>query len=332
MERAGGGERSGKDEAKLWNQIMAVAKKRRKTPHPETEAEEKPEKRMRSRIPGLSARPVWQGHLRLSLVSCAVALYRATSRANDISFHLLNPETNNRVRMVPTDPETGPVDRADLVKGYEIEKNRYVIMTDEELDAVKLETTHTLDIERFVDADSIDRLFWDDPYVLLPSDEMAADAYAVIRDAMADTRRIALGRVVMHTRERLMGIEARDKGLLAYTLRMRDEVVNLEKALESVPEVKSDKRMIEIAQKIIEQKEGPFKPDEFRDRYENSLRELIERKEKGERPKVIAPPADTGNVINLMDALRKSLAKKGPAPSRPKHASLASKQHKKRAK
>jgi DNA end-binding protein Ku len=115
------------------------------------------------KVPGLSARPVWQGHLRLSLVSCPVALYKATSRDNDISFHLLNPATNNRIRMDPTDPETGPVNRSDLVRGYEIEKNRYVILTDEDLDSVKLETTHTLDIERFVDAASIDRLFWDDP-------------------------------------------------------------------------------------------------------------------------------------------------------------------------
>src|SRR5205807_9854433 len=120
------------------------------------------------KVPGLSVRPVWQGQLRLSLVSCPVALYKATSRASDISFHLLNPATNNRIRMIPTDPETGPVNRSDLVRGYEIEKNRYVILTDDELDSVKLETTHTLDIERFVDANTIDRLFWDDPYIMLP--------------------------------------------------------------------------------------------------------------------------------------------------------------------
>src|SRR5512140_3748147 len=168
------------------------------------------------KVPGLSARPVWQGHLRLSLVSCPVALYKATSKTNDISFHLLNPETNNRIRMVPTDPEAGPVNRADLVRGYEIEKNRYVILTDDELDSVKLETTHTLDIERFVDADTIDRLFWDDPYILLPTDDIAANAYAVIREAMSGTHRVALGRVVMHTRERLMAIEPRDNGLLTY--------------------------------------------------------------------------------------------------------------------
>ena len=250
---------------------MATTKKRRNT-EPEAET---PKTAPRPKIPGLSARPVWQGMLRLSLVSCPVALYKATSRANDISFNLLNPKTNNRIRMVPTDPETGPVDRADLVRGYEVEKNRYVIIQDEELDAVKLETTHTLDIERFVDADSIDRLFFDTPYILLPTDDIAVNAYAVIREAMKQTHRVALGRVVMHTRERLMAMEPREKGLLVHSLRMRDEVVNLQKALESIPDMKPDKQMVEIAEKIIAQLEGPFDPEEFRDRYEESLRDLI---------------------------------------------------------
>jgi DNA end-binding protein Ku len=311
---------------------MATAKKQRKGAAPASEPKQ-PSTEARPRIPGLSARPVWQGHLRLSLVSCPVALYKATSKANDISFNLLNPETNNRIRMVPTDPETGPVERSSLVRGYEVEKNRYVIVSDEELDAVKLETTHTLDIERFVDADEIDRLFWADPYILLPTDEIAANAYAVIREAMVDTNRIALGRVVMHTRERLMAIEPRDNGLLVYSLRMRDEVVNMAKALESVPDVKPSKQMTEIAKKIIEQLEGPFEPEEFRDRYEEALRELIQRKEKGEKPTVTAPPPEPSNVIDLMEALKKSLNAKGKAASARGTASLASaKPAKKRAK
>jgi len=308
---------------------MAAAKKSRtKKSEPDS-----PKPEPRPRIPGLSARPVWQGHLRLSLVSCPVALYKATSKANDISFHLLNPETNNRVRMVPTDPETGPVNRADLVRGYEIEKNRYVIMDEEELDAVKLETTHTLDIERFVDADSIDRLFWDVPYLLLPTDDIAANAYAVIREAMAETHRIALGRVVMHTRERLMAIEPREQGLLTYSLRMRDEVVNLTKALEAIPDIKADPQMVEIAEKIIAQLEGPFAPDEFRDRYEEALRDLIRRKEKGEKPTIAAPAAEPSNVIDLMAALKKSLGAKGASPAKPppKSAAASSKPSKKRA-
>jgi DNA end-binding protein Ku len=308
---------------------MATAKKNKKhETHAKTEKVEP-----RPKIPGLSARPVWQGHLRLSLVTCPVALYKATSRANDISFNLLNPETNNRIRMVPTDPETGPVNRADLVRGYEIETNHYVIIDDEELDAVKLETTHTLDIERFVDADSIDRLFWDVPYILLPTDDIAAQAYAVIREAMTDTNRIALGRVVMHTRERLIAIEPRDNGLLASSLRMRDEVVNMQKALEAIPDVRPDRQMVEIAEKIIAQLEGPFNPDEFRDRYEQALRDLIRRKQKGEKPTVAAPAAEPSNVIDLMTALKKSLAAKGAEPKTPppKNAAVRAKRPKKRA-
>ena len=285
------------------------------------------------KVPGLSARPVWQGQLRLSLVSCPVALYKATSRTNVISFHLLNPDTDNRIRMIPTDPETGPVNRSDLVRGYEIEKNRYVIVSDDELDSVKLETTHALDIERFVDASTIDRLFWDEPYVLLPTDDIAANAYAVIREAMAQTNRIALGRVVMHTRERLMAIEPRENGLLTYSLRMRDEVVNMAKALESVPSAKPEPQMVEIASRIIDQLEGPFDPSEFRDRYEEALRDLIRRKEKGERPKVVAPPPAPSNVIDLMAALKKSLGSK-PTHERPKHktAAATARTHRKRAK
>jgi DNA end-binding protein Ku len=256
--------------------------------------------------PQLSRRPVWQGNLRLSLVSCPIAIYSATSRTSDISFHLLNPRTNNRIRMIPTDPDEGPVERADLVKGYEIEKNRYVVLTPDELDAVKLETTRTLDIERFVDEKDIDRLYWDNPFYLLPGDDKDVDAYLVIREAMAGAGRIALGRVVMHTRERLMAVEPRGKGLIAWSLRMGNEVIAARDAFEDIPDKKPDHRMIEIAEKIIDQQEGPFTPSEFKDRYEKALRDLIRRKEKGEKL-VTAEPVEESNVIDLMDALKKSL-------------------------
>jgi len=260
----------------------------------------------------LSNRPIWQGHLRLSLVSCPVALFNATSRTNDISFHLLNPETNNRIRMVPTDPDTGPVERKDLVKGYELEKNRYIVIEPDELDAVKLETTHALEIERFVDENEIDRLFWNDPYYLVPNEDSGVEAFVVIREALEEAGRIALGRVVMHTRERLVALEPRGKGILAYTLRMRDEVIDPSKAFDSIPAAKPDKRMIEIARKIIDQKEGTFDPDKFKDRYETALRELIRRKQKGEKL-VAAEPVEESNVIDLMEALKKSLKNKGKA-------------------
>lgn len=263
-------------------------------------------------------RPAWQGHLRLSLVSTPVALYSATSRTQDVSFHLLNPKTHNRIRLVPTDPDTGPVERSKLVKGYEIARNEFVLVTNEELDAVKLETTRTIEIERFVDADTIDRLFWDQPYFLVPDGQAGTEAYEVIRDAMQGAGRIALGRVVMHTRERLLAIEARDGGLLATTLRMRNEVLEPGEAFSGLPHARPDPRMIEIAEKIIAQLDGPFEPEEFKDRYEQALRELIRRKEKGERP-VSAPPPEESNVVDLMDALRRSL-REAPksAPSRRK--------------
>jgi DNA end-binding protein Ku len=268
--------------------------------------------------PQLSRRPLWQGNLRLSLVSCPIALYSATSRRSDISFHLLNPKTNNRIRMIPTDPDAGPVERADLVKGYEIAKNHYVMVTPEELDAVKLETTHTLDIERFVDAATIDRLYWNDPFYILPAEDSGLDAYGVIRDAMAGAGRIALGRVVMHTRERLMAVEAQGKGLVAWSLRMADEVIAAADAFDEIPARKGDRQMIEIAEKIIAQQEGPFAPEGFEDRYEKALRDLIRRKEKGEKI-VTAEPAEESNVIDLMAALKKSL-KGGKAPAKKRKA------------
>ncbi len=263
----------------------------------------------------LARRPIWEGHLRLSLVSCPIALYPATTHANDIAFHLLNPKTNNRIRMIPTDPDTGPVERSHLVKGYEFEKNKYVVLTPAELDAVKLETTHTLEIERFVNETSIDRLFWNDPFYLLPSEDSGVQAYTVIRDAMADAGRIALGRVVMHTRERLMAVEARGKGLMAYSLRMRNEVIDPDKTFRDIPKEKPDRRMIEIAEKIIDQQEGPFAPDAFKDRYETALRKLIKQKERGEKI-VAAEPPEESNVIDLMEALKRSLKGKPSSPAK----------------
>lgn len=265
----------------------------------------------------LSNRPVWSGNLRLSLVSCPVALFGAVSRRRDISFHLINPATNNRIRMVPTDPDAGPVNRADLVKGYEFEKDRYAIVTNDELNAVKLETTGNLEIELFVDAAAIDRLFWNEPYYLLPSGEGASEAYSVIREALVKTRRIALGRVVMHTRERLMAVEPSGKGLVAYTLRMRDEVVDPMAAFDRIPSDKPNPRMVDIAERIIEQSEGPFDTTTFRDRYEDALRDLVRRKEEGAATIDAPRPVETSNVIDLMEALRRSLKSKPAAAKAP---------------
>lgn len=275
----------------------------------------------------MAARPTWQGHLRLSLVSCPVALYTATSRTGDVSFNMLHKTTHNRIRMIPTDPETGPVDRADIVKGYEIEKDHYVVVTPEEIDSVRLESTRTIDIDKFVDAAEIDRLYWNDPYFLVPDGKVAVEAFTVIREAMEKAGKIALGRLVMHQRERMLAMEPRGKGLVAYTLRTFDEVKTPESFFDDIPEVKADKNMIEIAAKIIEQQEGDFDPSEFKDHYEEALRALIQ--EKGAGRKVTVEEPKGAEVIDLMEALRRSLAgdKKGPAKPAKAPAKKAAAKH-----
>jgi DNA end-binding protein Ku len=272
----------------------------------------------------MAARPTWQGHLRLSLVSCPVALYTATSRAGEVHFNMLHKDTHNRIRMIPTDPELGPVERADIVKGYEVDKDRYVVVTNDEIDNVRLESTRTIDIDRFVDAGDIDRLYWNDPYFLVPDGKVAVEAFTVIRQAMENAGKIALGRVVMHQRERLLAMEPRDKGLVAYTLRTYDEVKNPASVFDDIPAVKPDKAMLDIAGKIIEQQDGPFEPKDFKDHYEEALRALIADKEKKAGRTVSAPeePDDT-KVVDLMEALRRSLGEAGRTPAKKAPAKTA---------
>ena len=263
----------------------------------------------------MATRPTWQGYLRLSLVSCPVALYTATSRTSDVHFNMLHKSTKNRIKMNPTDPETGPVDRADIVKGFEISKGHYVVVTDEEIKNVRLETTRTLDIERFVDADDIDRLYWNDPYFLAPDGDMAVEAFTVIREAMEAAGKIALGRLVMHQRERLMALEPRDKGILAYSLRSNREVRDAKEFFDRIPAHKPNPQMVDIAARIIAQQEGPFDPSKFNDRYEDALRALIDEKEKGHGVKKVEEPKEA-EVIDLMEALKRSLGgerRKAPA-------------------
>ncbi len=250
----------------------------------------------------MAYRPTWQGHLKLSLVTCPVALYTAVNAGGDVHFNLINPKTNNRIKMITTDPDTGPIDRSDLVKGYEVEKGRYILVTDEEIKSVRLESTRTIDIERFVPADDIDRLYWDHPYYLAPDGKLAQEAFAVIREAMERTGQIALGRIVLSTRERLLALEPRGKGIVATSLRTDDEVRRPDEIFSHIADVKPDAAMIDIARKIIEQQEGPFDPSGFVDRYE-------------EAPVAAAEPEDT-NVVDLMSALRASLQGRSPAPAK----------------
>jgi len=253
--------------------------------------------------------------LRLSLVTCPVALYTATSAGGDVHFNLINPKTNNRIKMITTDPDTGPIDRSELVKGYEVAKGEYILLTDDEIKSVKLESTKTIDIERFVPGEGIDRIYWDNPYYLAPDGKLAQEAFGVIRTALERSGQIALGRIVMATRERILALEPRGKGILAYTLRSAAEVRQPDDIFSGISDKAADPAMIEIAEKIIQQQEGPFDPSQFVDRYEDALKALIEDKAAGHKPAKVAEPDDT-NVVDLMAALRASLAAKDKPPAK----------------
>jgi len=257
----------------------------------------------------MAYRPSWQGHLKLSLVTCPVALYTATNAAGDVHFNLINPKTNNRIKMITTDPDTGPINRSDLVKGYEVEKGKYILLTDEEIKSVKLESTRSIDIEQFVPADEIDRLYWDNPYYLVPDGKLGQEPFAVIREAMERSGMVALARIVLATRERILAIEPRDKGMIAYTIRSEAEVRKPSEIFESIADVKPKADMVEIAETIIERQEKPFDPSKFVDRYEEALKKLIADKQKGHKPVSAEEPEDT-NVVDLMAALKASLAGK----------------------
>ncbi|MDQ2859225.1 MAG: Ku protein [Pseudomonadota bacterium] len=264
----------------------------------------------------MAYRPTWQGHLKLSLVTCPVALYTATNSAGDVHFNLINPKTNNRIKMITTDPDTGPIERSQLVKGYEVSKGEYILLTNDEINSVKLESTKTIEIERFVPGDEIDRLYWDNPYYLAPDGKLAQEAFGVIRTAMEKSGQIALGRVVIGTRERILALEPRDKGILAYTIRTDAEVRKPDEIFGGISDKAADPAMISIAEKIIEQQEGPFDPSQFVDRYEAALKALIEDKKKGHKPAKVAEPDDT-NVVDLMSALRASLGARDKGAAKP---------------
>jgi DNA end-binding protein Ku len=264
------------------------------------------------------ASTVWEGHLRLSLVTCPVALLKATDPKADVAFHLINPKTKSRIVQIVKDPTTGEeLDRKSLVKGSEVEKDKYVLLDPEELKALRIESTRVLDLERFVDAASIDRIYWDEPYYLSPSDETGVEAFAVILEGMRAKRRVGIGRIVLHMRERICALEPRDSRILLTTLRTQEDIVAAKDAggIDKLP--KPDRRMLDIAEKIIEQQEGEFDPSQFKDRYEDAVRDLISRKKKGHKLTTAAPvEKDGGVVVDLMDALRRSLETRGGAKGR----------------
>jgi DNA end-binding protein Ku len=228
---------------------------------------------------------------------------------------MINPETKHRVKSVIIDATTDEIlDRKDMLKGYEFAKGKYVTLTKEEIDAVRLESTKTIDIDKFVPAEDIDRLYWDNPYFLVPDGKLAAEPFAVIRAAMEETEQVALGRLVMSQRERLVALEPRGKGIVATTLRSHDEVRDMKDFFAEIPAVRMDKEMVQVATKIMSQKHAKFDPKTFEDRYEDALRDLIKRKRKGQDVLAADEPEDeASNVIDLMEALQASLKKKGAA-------------------
>ena len=257
----------------------------------------------------MAPRPYWKGYLKLSLVSCPIALSPATSSSAKISFRQVNKETGNRIRYKKVDSETEEEVPSDQIgKGYEVGKNEYLIMDDEELEAVELESTHTIDIDQFVPFTQIDKRFYDQPYYIVPNDNVGVEAFAVIREAMVGKGMVALGRVVMSKRERVIALEPHGKGLIGTTLHYAYEVRNDSDYFDDIPDVKIEKEILKLAEHIVEQKEGEFEPDAFRDHYEEALIEIIRKKEANQPVKKVAErPSAPRNVVNLMDALRRSV-------------------------
>jgi DNA end-binding protein Ku len=269
----------------------------------------------------MAGRAYWKGYLKLSLVSCAVKLYSATSStAGKVSFNLLHKDTKNRVNMKYHDPELGEVERADLVKGYQFEKDQYVVVTPEELESIEIDSSKTIDIDGFVDASGIDTVYLDAPYFMGPDGPVAEETYAVILEAMKKTGKVALARIVLSGRERLVAIQPKDQGLLVTTLRTGKEVRNASEYLEPLKAKVSDD-LLAMAKQIIASKPMTFEPAAFEDRYEKAVIDMVQSKIHGGQP-IIAKAPERGNVINLMDALKASLnaERRPPAPSLAKGA------------
>jgi DNA end-binding protein Ku len=265
----------------------------------------------------VAPRPYWKGYLRLSLVSCPIALYPATSEREKVSFNQINSATGNRIRYRKVDAESGDeVPSEQIIKGYEVAKGEYVEITDDELASVALESTKTIDIDEFVPRSEIDELYNIRPYYIAPDGNVGQDAFVVIRSIIEQMKMVAIGRVVLTSREHVIAIAPRGKGLMGTLLRFPYEVRDAGEYFDDIPNVKLTKDMMDLARHIVETKTGHFKPQEFEDHYEHALKELIEKKAKGE--KIEAPKEQpTGKVINLMDALRRSVQaeKQGAKPA-----------------
>jgi DNA end-binding protein Ku len=272
-------------------------------------------------------KPSWKGYLKLSLVSCPVALFPATTTRERVSFNILNRKTGHRTRYLVVDSETDePVEPEDRVRGYRIGKNEYVRVEDDEIEAVKIESTHTIDIESFVAREEVDEIYLNVPYYIAPDDKVGEEAFSVIREAMRSKAVVGIARIVMARRERLVMLEPRGKGLLAITLRNANEVLSEVPYFEGISDAEVPEEMLAIAGDIIARKTAKFDPRKFQDRYEQALVALIEAKRAGQpAPHPESPrPRPT---VNLMDALRRSLEREpagAPSPPRVRRTAAAS--------
>jgi DNA end-binding protein Ku len=271
----------------------------------------------------MAPRANWKGYLKLSLVSCAVALYPASSTSSRVAFNTLNRQTGHRVKRQFIDAETGAVvEPEDQVKGYPVGKTQYIMVEDDELDKIRIESTHTIEIESFVPLAEVDHRYFDAPYYIAPQDRVSEEAFAVIRDAMRDKKMVGIGRVVIARRERPVLLEPLGKGLLATTLRYANEVRSEGDYFEDISDITIPAEMKDLAEVIIDRKSGHFDPKSFEDRYEVAVLEILRQKEAG-RPVEAPQEPRQGNVINIMDALRRSIeaeksAGKAPVAPAPK--------------
>jgi DNA end-binding protein Ku len=261
----------------------------------------------------MAPRAYWKGYLKLSLVSCPIALFPATSEREKISFHQINKSTGHRIKYRKVDAETGEeVDAGNIIKGYEVAKGDYIELEPEELEAIAIESKRVIDIDEFVPREEIDELYLNAPYYIIPDGEVGQQAFAVMREAIRKEGMVALARVVFTSREHVIALEARDKGLLGVTLRYPYEIRAQSDYFDDIPDEKIPKDMLDLASHIVATKTGHFDPSKFDDRYEDALKDLIKRKQSGkpiERPREREP----AKVISLMDALRRSVEAEGPS-------------------
>ena len=259
----------------------------------------------------MAPRAYWKGYLKLSLVSCPIALFPATSEREKISFHQLNKETSNRIRYKKVDAITGDdVESADIVKGYKVTKGEYIELEPKELDAVAIESKRVIEIDEFVPKTEIDELYMRDPYFIVPDGEVGQQAFAVIREAIRKEGMVALGKIVFTSREHIIALEPRNKGMVGVTLRYPYEVRQPEEYFDTIDDEKIPKDMLDLAIHIVDTKRGKFEPKKFGDHYENALKELLRKKQKGEKIERSREPTRT-NVVNLMEALRQSVKAEG---------------------